>query len=150
MSLSGKCLCGRVSYKIDGQQSGLQACHCTMCRRWSGGVFIGLQLAPREIEFSGADNLSIYRSSDWAERAFCRTCGANMYYRVTAPGPHHGAYHIGSGTLDDHGDLALTQQLFVDIKPESYSFADNTRDLSQAQVEAMFADAGGDADGGGD
>ncbi len=149
-NLSGKCLCGTVSYKIHRPKSRLGACHCTMCRRWSGGVFIGLQVAPDDIEFKGADNLQTFTSSDWAERAFCKTCGANMYYRVTAPGSHQGTYHMGSGTLDAHGDLMLTEELFVDLKPDGYSFAEDTHALNTQQVEAMFADAGADSDGDGD
>lgn len=147
--LSGKCLCGRVSYKIGRSKSRIGACHCSMCRRWSGGVFIGLQVQPDDIEFQGADNLTKFTSSDWAERAFCSNCGANMYYRVTAPGPHQGVYHLGSGTLDNHGDLALTEELFIDLKPKGYSFSEDTHALTQAEVMAMFADAG-DGDGAGD
>ena len=148
--LSGQCLCGAVSYKIVRPKSKLHACHCSMCRRWSGGVFIGLQAGSDDVEFTGVENLSIYTSSDWAERAFCKTCGANMYYRVTAPGPHHGVYHLGSGTLDAHGDVKLTEQLFIDIKPSGYSFSEQTHDLTQEQIEALFADAAGDGDPDGD
>ncbi|MEM9585238.1 MAG: GFA family protein [Pseudomonadota bacterium] len=151
--LSGQCLCGKISYKIERPKSKLGACHCTMCRRWSGGVFIGLQVAPDDIEFEGAEHLASFASSDWAERAFCTTCGANMYYRVTAPGPYHGVYHVGSGTLDEHGDLKLVEELFIDIKPQGYSFAEKTHAMTNAEVAALFADADGvdaDSDGDGD
>ncbi|WP_298357357.1 GFA family protein [uncultured Litoreibacter sp.] len=140
MGLSGKCLCGAVSYTVTGEPTHLSACHCSMCRRWSGGVFLGMGAAPDAVTFKGEENLTIFTSSDWAERGFCKTCGANMFYRVTAPGQHQGVYHLGSGTLDDHGDLQLTEQLFIDIKPKGYGFADKTNDMTQAQVEAMFSD----------
>jgi hypothetical protein len=109
-----------------------------MCRRWSGGVYLGLAVAPDEISFEGEDHIKTFTSSDWAERAFCETCGSNLYYRVTAPGQYHGTYHMGAGTLDGSYDLPLTEQLFIDIKPSGYSFTEDTRDMTQAEVEAMF------------
>lgn len=138
MSLSGKCACGAVSYKISAQKSGFEACHCSTCRHWSGGVFLGVQVAPDEISFEGTDNLSIYKSSEWAERAFCSKCGSSMFFRVTAPGPYSGAYHLGAGTLDNYGDLALSGQIYIDDKPKGYSFAEETENLTGAEVEALF------------
>ncbi len=143
MAMTGKCVCGAVSYRIDAQKSEIGACHCSMCRRWSGGVYMGMEVKPDEIIFDGADALTTYTSSPWAERAFCSKCGANMYYRVTAPGPHHGVYHLGAGTLDDHAGLTLSGELYIDIKPDAYSFKGEHHTMTKAQVEAMFADAGG-------
>lgn len=141
MSLSGKCVCGAVSYTVSGSHEHIGACHCSMCRRWSGGVFLGLKAAADQVTISGAENLTTYTSSDWAERAFCKTCGANLYYRVTAEGPHAGDYHLGVGTLDDAAGLALNEQLFIDLKPGGYTFEEDTHSLTQAQVLEMFGDA---------
>ena len=32
-----------------------------------------------QVEFKGADNIAVYASSDWAERAFCKQCGTHLY-----------------------------------------------------------------------
>lgn len=138
MSISGKCVCGAVSYSISKDKSEFGACHCSTCRRWSGGVFLGLEVKPDEISFEGEEHLTRYSSSQWAERAFCSKCGASMYYRITAPGPYEGVYHLGVGTLDSCDDMRLSEQLFIDQKPNGYSFAEKTHNLTQAQFEAMF------------
>ena len=139
MSKSGSCLCGAVSYQLSAEPNEFGACHCDMCRKWSGGIYLGLEVPRDGVEISGADSLTTYPSSPWAERAFCKTCGSSVYYRVTAPGPHEGTYHFGVGTLDDAGGAALTGELFIDNKPKGYSFAEKTHQMTPQEVMEMFA-----------
>lgn len=40
-ALSGHCLCGAVTITVDGAHDPrVGACHCRMCQRWSGGLFL--------------------------------------------------------------------------------------------------------------
>ncbi len=139
MAKTGSCLCGAVTYTLNEPPADFGACHCGMCRKWSGGVYFGATAPAGTVDFQGAENISTFASSDWAERAFCKTCGSSLYYRVTAPGDHHGTYHMGLGTLDDPGDMALTSELFIEIKPKGYSFAEKTEQITGEQLFAMFA-----------
>ncbi|MDW3224027.1 MAG: GFA family protein [Paracoccaceae bacterium] len=139
MSKDGSCLCGAVTYSLANDPKEIGACHCNMCRKWSGGIFLGLEVPADTVKISGAENLNIYSSSPWAERAFCKTCGSSVYYRVTAPGPHEGTYHFGVGTLNDLGDVPLTGELFIDEKPGGYSFAEKTHQMNTEEVMALFA-----------
>ena len=139
MSMSGKCVCGAVRYTIDADKKEVGACHCGMCRAWSGGVFIGLQAKADEATLVGGEHLTIYKSSEWAERGFCSKCGSSMFYQVTAPGAHEGDFHFGAGTLEDYGDAVLTGEIFIDRKPAAYAFAGDTHKMTEAEVMAMFA-----------
>ena len=109
-----------------------------MCRKWSGGIYLGVQVAGENMTLDG-DQLGVFSSSPWAERGFCKTCGSSLYYRVTAPGPHNGTYHVGMGTLDDPNGINMTGEIYIDKKPAGYSFADNTHKMTEAEVMAMFA-----------
>lgn len=40
MSRNGSCLCGTVSYELDARPERAGACHCGMCRKFSGGVYL--------------------------------------------------------------------------------------------------------------
>ncbi len=144
MSNSGSCLCGAVKYTVTSLPSSAGACHCGTCRKWSGGIYIGVQVAPDDICFEGAENITRFKSSDWAERGFCGICGSSLFYRVTAPGPHEGTYHIGMGTLDDPGGLRVTEEIFTDAKPKGYAFAGDLKGMTGAEVFALFS---GDGDG---
>lgn len=143
MERTGRCLCGAIRFTAKGLGSEFGACHCGMCRRWSGGPLLALQT--ESVEWSeGEETLQTFKSSPWAERAFCPTCGTNLFYRVTAPGPHQGAIHLALGTLDDQSGMSLSSELFIDIKPEGYAFEGEHRRLTEAEVMAMY---GGGSDG---
>lgn len=143
MSHSGACLCGAVSFEITSKLKEVGACHCAMCRKWSGGVYMAVTVPKGAMEISGAENIALYTSSPWAERAFCKACGSNLFYRVTAEGPYQGEYHVGFGSLADASGVPFTGELFIDLKPEAYSFAgDGRHQMTEAEVMALFSGAG--------
>lgn len=139
MSKTGSCLCGAVSYTLAKEPAEMGACHCDMCRKWSGGIYLAFEVKAGDIEITGQENLGTFTSSEWAERAFCKTCGSSIYYRVTAPGPHAGTYHLGVGTLENADHATLTGELFIDKKPKTYSFAEKTHQLTTEEVMKLFA-----------
>ena len=140
MSHTGSCVCGAVKFTITTPVTETGACHCSMCRKWSGGVYLAVAVPPDGMEIEGEENLTVYTSSPWAERAFCKICGGNVFYRVTAPGPMQGDMHVGLGALDDANGIALTGELFIDLKPDAYSFAgEGRKQMTEAEVMAMFA-----------
>jgi hypothetical protein len=141
MSQTGSCVCGAVKFTITAPVTEHGACHCSMCRKWSGGVFMGVKLPKDGMTIEGEDSLNVYTSSPWAERLFCNICGSSLFYRVTAPGPLQGEMHVGLGALDDTSHIAFATELFIDLKPESYQFAENgRRQMTEAEILEMFAE----------
>ena len=136
MERTGRCLCGAVTFTAKGLEPTLAACHCGMCRRWTGGPL--LAISPGEVEWVGEDRIATYRSSEWAERGFCSSCGTSLFYRVTAPGPHQGREHLAFGTLDDQSGFELNLEYFIDIKPEAYALEGDRTRLTEAEVFARF------------
>ena len=135
---SGGCLCGAVRFTVARQISETGACHCTMCRRWAGGPFFAVD-AGDAITFSGQDNITTYRSSDWAERAFCKKCGANLYYRLVEANQ----FFVATGALDDQSQLTMVSQVFIDEKPDFYDFANDTEKMTGAELFAKYAPPAG-------
>lgn len=135
----GRCLCGAVRFEAEPAEAHSHACHCGMCRRWSGLAFVGVAVRPEAIRFEGEEAIATYRSSDWAERAWCRTCGTHLFYRVTAPGPTQGVRYLTLGLFDEPDAFPLTRELYIDRKPAAFAFAGERSRLTQAQTEALFA-----------
>jgi hypothetical protein len=135
MHRTGKCLCGAVTFTADIEPK-LDACHCGMCRRWTGGVL--LTTMAKNLRFTGEDAITIYKSSDWAERGFCSRCGSSLFYRFTAPGANEGMTALAAGVLDDTNGLPLSVELCIDRKPDGYAFAGEHKQLTEAEVFAMF------------
>jgi hypothetical protein len=131
--MSGRCLCGAVTIMLAGDHKEVGACHCDMCRRWGGGPGMAIEIG-KDIEIEGRDRVRIYRSSKWAERAFCDTCGSSLYYRLVKAGDHY----LFAGILDDQSAMVLTSQIFIDEKPAYYTFANETKTMTGAEVFAAF------------
>ncbi len=94
---TGRCLCGVVSYTIEGLLRDVVNCHCSQCRRFYGH-FAAYTAAPRGAVSIHDQNrqLKWYRSSDKARRGFCRRCGSSLFW--DADGSE--LLRIAAGTLD--------------------------------------------------
>ena len=141
MERTGKCLCGAVTYRAKELKPEIGACHCSMCRRWTGGPL--LAASSGDVAWQGDDEIRTFKSSDWAERGFCSQCGSALFYRVTAPGPHQGTYHLAFGTLDDQSGFTIDKEWFIDKKPDAYTLAGEHKTLTEAEVFAMFSGGAG-------
>jgi hypothetical protein len=82
--LTGGCLCGAVRYTLAAPVHDVIHCHCSMCRKAHGALFVSFGLAPADaFTFqSGEDNLGDFESSPGSHRVFCRTCGGQVINRV--------------------------------------------------------------------
>ncbi|MDO5632856.1 MAG: GFA family protein [Paracoccus sp. (in: a-proteobacteria)] len=131
--LSGRCACGACSFTAQPHATA-DVCHCSICRRWTAGMFIGVQLdgAPQMAE--GAP-LGVWQSSDWGERMFCQTCGSSLFWRT-----HDGAQYVVSvQCFDDPARFPLETEIFIDDKPASYALAGPHKTMTGAEFMAMFA-----------
>ncbi len=135
-SAGGQCLCGAVRFSVESVDPHHHACHCGMCRRWSGGPLFMMSVSGAS--FEGSNNITIYDSSDWAERGFCRTCGTNLFYRFKKTGN----YTICAGTFDDSSQFELSSEIFIDNKPDGYDFAGDHPRLTEAEAIAKFTSSG--------
>ena len=132
-SMEGSCLCGAVSITTHAMEE-VEACHCGMCRQWGGGPYLSINCGSHT-RISGTDHVTEYASSEWATRAFCKTCGTHLYYHLRSAG----SYAIPAGLFRDQDALELTTQIFIDRKPAFYEFANTTRMLTEAEVFAQYA-----------
>ena len=139
---SGGCLCGAVRFTATPSDRDVGACHCSMCRRWSAGPFL-VRDCGTTLKVENTANLGAYRSSDWAERAFCKQCGTPLYYRLI----EQNHYFVSAEAFDDIDGYAFTSQIFIDEKPNYYDFANKTHNMTGAEVFAQFGPGGDEAKG---
>ena len=141
MSRNGSCLCGTVSYELDARPERAGACHCGMCRKFSGGVYLAFEVPAGGVTFRGEEMIGTYTSSEWAERCFCKTCGSSLFYRLTMEGPMQGTHHFALGTLDDANGIAFEGEIFIDRKPDVYDFAGDHMRMTEAEFMASIGAA---------
>ena len=107
-ALPGHCLCGAVSVSIARPDKQVELCQCAMCRRWGGGYYAGIR--GKDAEILGAESVTTYRSSEWAERAFCKTCGSNLWFTFLPTG--HRSFC--AGLFDDLTNAEIEKEIFCD------------------------------------
>ena len=109
--MKGKCLCGAIEVVADDHAE-VGLCHCSMCRRWSGGApFFASQV--KKVTFENEENIGRYTSSDWAERGFCKKCGTPLYYRLI----DKDMYFVSAEALPSSGlPSLLLQALKANVK----------------------------------
>ncbi|WP_194787662.1 GFA family protein [Pseudomonas sp. UFMG81] len=133
LELQGSCLCQATRLKVTLDNPHVGACHCSMCRKWTGGPLLTVQCTqPPQIEGPAP---SVYDSSDWAQRGFCGGCGTHLFYRLKA----QDLYVVPVGLLDGEANWTFTEQIFIDEKPAWYCFKNETKDLTGQQVFELFA-----------
>ena len=130
---TGSCLCGAVHFTANNANNKVGACHCGMCRKWGGGLFMEIDCGA-DISFEGEDEISVYNSSDWAERAFCKKCGSHLFYRLKENKQHM----VPAGLFDYQEQFVFDSQVFIDRKPSFYSFSNKTNDMTESEIFEMY------------
>ena len=120
MTMTGRCLCGNVTYEIEGDLMATAVCHCEHCQRQSGGAFsTNLVVTAEQMTVSGT--LKVYedrgRTGDavYVLRKFCGDCGSPIVSELIEPA---GVLAVKAGTLDDRSGVAPQIQAWcVDKQP---------------------------------
>ena len=133
---SGQCLCGAVKFTATPKANDVTICHCGMCRRQMAGPFFAIECGD-SFRVENTPALGVYSASDYGERVFCKECGTSIAWRTK----DNAFSEVSANALNDIGDLELKQEIFVDDKPGYYSFAQNTKKLTGAEVWEEFAAA---------
>jgi hypothetical protein len=135
----GGCLCGAVRFTARLTGTNFGVCHCPMCRKWTGSALLGITVPLGNVEWRGAEHISKRQSSAWGERAWCRECGSHLWFRVTVEGKYGGNVELPVGTFDDENGLQMTNEIYIDHKPDSYAFAgENRQVLTRAECVEKF------------
>jgi hypothetical protein len=79
--LRGSCLCGRVRFEVIEPFVTLSYCHCTNCKKISGGAGTvngrARTAAIRVLE--GEELLQTFQPAEGTAKTFCSACGSNLF-----------------------------------------------------------------------
>lgn len=131
----GACLCGAVGFSADLKALEVGTCHCSMCRKWSGGVFMAVEC--NSVEFDADAPFGVYRSSEWGERCFCTKCGSSLLWR-SVDGAH---FAVSLQAFEKPEEFKFVSQIFIDEKPANYSFSEATQNMTGPEFIAMVTSA---------
>ena len=128
--MTGHCLCGAVTVRVAGPHDPRPgACHCRMCQRWSGGLFLCFSADAAGVTVEGP--VTRYASSDFAERAFCPVCGSHLWMRDNTGA----SYDLMPGLFDEARDQPLRSEVYADRAMASVRLQGDHRRATQAEYE---------------
>ena len=128
----GSCLCGEVTYIVEGAPVRAQHCHCSRCRKARSAAHASnLFTSADGVRFSrGADRLQSYKVPDaqFFTHLFCGTCGSSMP-RVDR---ERGIAVVPMGSLDDDPGIRPQRHIFVGSKAPWFEIADDLPQFPEA------------------
>lgn len=99
--ITGSCLCGAVTYKIDGDPVFAGLCHCTDCQKYTGtGHAAPIGFPADAVSVSGEVKAyeKVADSGGTITRHFCPNCGSPLYNTLShVPG----IMVFAAGSFDD-------------------------------------------------
>ena len=81
MPLRGSCQCGGVRFELRDTFEPRSFCHCTTCKKLSGGVGTANgRVRSDEVEIlEGMELLRTYQPEEGSAKTFCSVCGSNLF-----------------------------------------------------------------------
>ena len=116
----GSCLCGAVTFTVEGDLPPPNACHCSRCRKHTGHYEAGTDVPRSRVSIAGEDRQSWYHSSEKVRRGFCATCGSSLFFDPL----HLDWIGIMMGAFDTPTQTKLTMHIFVADKGDYYDITD--------------------------
>jgi len=132
---TGRCLCGSITFTGHGGVKEADACHCSMCRRQTGGSAYYAVQFNEGVMVDTPDELRWYAGSDHGERGFCAKCGTAVAWRLQQFPNKLG---VSLGTLDDTTEITLDAHIFTDSGPDYYDIPNDAPHKTGEQVMVEF------------
>ena len=79
--MTGQCLCGAVRFAVDEPFVSASICHCTNCKKISGGAgTVGGRVRTNAIRLlAGEEQVRTFQPAEGTAKSFCGVCGSNLF-----------------------------------------------------------------------
>ena len=119
----GSCLCGAVTFEVEGSLSPVEACHCSQCRKWTGHILASTEVPRTALKINGSESVSWFQSSEKVRRGFCSSCGASLFFDPLDKEKHNWI-GISMGVFDTPTNTEMALHIFVAEKGDYYKITD--------------------------
>ena len=109
----GGCHCGHIRYQFSGPLRDIAHCHCSICRKVSGGIVTTWITVPVASFQWLAGAPARYDSSTSCARFFCANCGAQLAL-VTSLSPE--SIDVTIATLDHSETAPAERHIWTDSR----------------------------------
>lgn len=118
--MHASCLCGSVTWDVDGPVELMSHCHCSFCRKSHGTAFATYVMVPASaFRLDGREHVVRFESSPGWFRCFCGRCGS-----VVPGDPFDGRIFLPAGNFDADPGVRSEAHLFTPSNPPWYEITD--------------------------
>jgi hypothetical protein len=131
MKMSGKCLCGQLTYSASAEPALVCVCHCKDCQRQSGTAFATLVIIPRDTFTMDGESKTYAQtggSGQPVKRHFCPDCGSAIALDAAVV-PN--MILLTAGTLDDTSFVKPTRNIFCNSAQSWVLLTQDTQNFPQ-------------------
>jgi hypothetical protein len=101
--ITGRCLCGSVTYSVDAEPVWQGICHCSNCQRQTATAFSAIVGVPGQAVMVEGSTLASFKTpsegyDSTTERHFCSACGSPIFSTIEAM---PGVVFLKAGAIDD-------------------------------------------------
>lgn len=121
-TVEGRCLCGDVQFRVEGEPAWVAHCHCESCRRNTGcavATFVGLR--PDQVSYTAGER-QFFASSVGVRRGFCGRCGTPLTYEADK---YPDETHLYLSTLNEPEKFVAQSHVFYSERIEWFEIADD-------------------------
>lgn len=111
-AISGRCVCGKVTYSASAEPVFSGICHCKTCQRVTGSAFGAIVAIPAPsltVQGDVTQYDGIGDSGQATHRSFCPVCGSSIALSADIMS---GIVMLPIGTLDDTKWVKPTMQIY--------------------------------------
>lgn len=121
---TGGCQCGAVRYALYVEPQNSHVCHCRMCQRAVGNVFAALAGAPKDQFAWTKGEPAFFRSSNLAQRGYCRDCGTPLSFAYDS---EEARFYVTTGSLDQPEAAPIVMQYGVESRIGWVKFCEDVK-----------------------
>ncbi|MGA7704955.1 MAG: GFA family protein [Solirubrobacteraceae bacterium] len=117
--ITGRCLCGGVTYSVDAEPIWQGVCYCSNCRLQTATAFSIIVGVPSDALIVEGDTIASFKtaSEDYrstTERRFCSACGSPLYSTIESM-PQ--IAFLKGGTIEDTSWFEPTAEIWTRSAP---------------------------------
>jgi hypothetical protein len=111
-ALRGSCQCGGVQFEVPETFEARTFCHCTTCKKLSGGVGTANgRVQSDEVNIlEGEELLRTYQPEEGSAKTFCSVCGSNLF---GGGWPESDAASVRLSAIDSPLDSKPSKHIYV-------------------------------------
>jgi hypothetical protein len=119
---TGGCLCGQIRYSIHEAPDLVCFCHCTSCRKATGGAVVAWATFRESALRIDRGSLTLCETSTGVTRGHCARCGSSITYQHVR---RHGEVDVTVASTDQPEKLRPSLHVWTQDKPTWLVIGDN-------------------------